>query len=256
MKRERRRKNKGAPKWMVTYSDMITLILVFFILLFSMSQIDKLKFEQVTESFQSRSILDFLPSAVELDEPSSSSGNGGDDVSESEDVADLDASHLADYLNEWEQKEDALAELMKEIEAFLQEEDLTDDVTANRTEEGVVLVLQETILFDRGEAELLEPGRRVLDKIGSLLETMPNHVRIEGHTDTSPISSYRYPSNWELSGARASSVIRYLINEFDLNDQRFSLMGYGEVKPVEKNDTSDNMAKNRRVEIIVLDGED
>lgn len=253
MKRKRRPKNNGAPKWMVTYSDMITLVLVFFILLFSMSQIDALKFEQVSESFQSRAVLDFLPSAIDLDETPPSSGDDGDGFGESDDLNDLNESHLTDYLEEWEKKEDALSRLMDEIEVFLEEEGLTDDVTADRTEEGVVLVLQDTILFDRGEAELLEPGQLFLDEIGGLLESVPNRVRIEGHTDTRPMSSYRYPSNWELSGARASSVIRYLIDEFDLKDTRFSLIGYGEVNPVAKNDTSNNMAKNRRVEIIILE---
>lgn len=253
MKRRHRPKNNGAPKWMVTYSDMITLVLVFFILLFSMSQIDAMKFEQVTESFQSRAILDFLPSAIDLEENPPSSGNDEDGFGESNDVHHLNESRMTDYLEEWENKEDALSKLMDDIEVFLEEEGLTDDVTANRTEEGVVLVLQETILFDRGEAELLEPGQAFLDEIGGLLESVPNNVRIEGHTDTRPMSSYRYPSNWELSGARASRVIRYLVDEFDLKDNRFSLIGYGEVKPVAKNDTSENMAKNRRVEIIILE---
>lgn len=256
MNRKRRPRNNGAPKWMVTYSDMITLVLVFFILLFSMSQIDTMKFEQVTESFQSRGVLDFLPSGVDLDEQPPSSGDDGADFGESDDAVNLNDSHIADYLNEWEQKEDALTKLMDDVEVFLDEEGLTDDVTLNRTEEGVVLVLQETILFDRGEAELLDPGQRFLDEIGGLLETMPNNVRIEGHTDTRPISNYRYPSNWELSGARASSVIRYLLDEFNMDDDRFSLIGYGEVQPVAKNDKEKNMAKNRRVEIIILDAVD
>ena len=142
---------------------------------------------------------------------------------------------------------------MNDIEEYLEEEGLTEDVTANRTEEGVALVLQETILYDRGEADLLEPGQDFLDEIGDLLESVPNHVRIEGHTDTRPMSSYRYPSNWELSGARASSVIRYLLDEFDMDESRFSLIGYGEMRPVAKNNNEKNMAKNRRVEIIILD---
>lgn len=261
MKRKRRPKNTGAPKWMVTYSDMITLVLVFFILLFSMSQIDTMKFEQVTESFKDRGILDFLPSAIDIDDTGTTNDDGdgedaGDDDEsddEGEDEEDFDASGLHDYLEEWEKKEDALARLMEDVDIFLEEEGLTGAVTANRTEEGVVLVLQDSILFDPGEAEVLEQGQLFLDEIGGLLEGMPNNVRIEGHTDTRPIANYRYPSNWELSGARASSVIRYLIDEFDIDDGRFSLIGYGEVKPVAKNDTDKNRAKNRRVEIIILD---
>lgn len=251
MNRRRRKKQNGAPKWMVTYSDMITLVLVFFILLFSMSQIDMKKFEMITESFQDRAILDFLPSTVPGDDLAPI---GEDQENEgSADEESLGASGLLDTLEEWEKKEDALAKLIEDVEVFLESEGLTDEITANRTEEGVVLVMQDSILFQPAEASVLESGEVFLDEVGTLLEGIPNNVRVEGHTDTRPISTYRYPSNWELSGARASSVIRYLLNNFDLDDQRLSLAGYGEMKPVAKNDTQENMAKNRRVEIIILD---
>src|SRR5699024_8627718 len=148
----------------VTYSDMITLVLVFFILLFSMSQIDQLKFESVTESFQSRTILDFLPSSVSSDHPG---GDGILDMDEpkedDEDARDADeienetALHgLKDQLDKWEEKADALAALMENVEDFLIEEDLEEVVSANRTEEGVVLVLQDSILFDSAEAKILQ----------------------------------------------------------------------------------------------------
>lgn len=251
MKRKSRRQQKGAPRWMVTYSDMITLILVFFILLFSMSQIDMQKFEMITESFQDRAILDFLPSTVPTEDLAPTNGHEVDLGKEPQDS--LDANGLMDHLEEWEQKEDALAKLMEDVEVFLEKEGLTDGITANRTEEGVVLVLQDSILFRPAEAEVLESGELFLNEVGTLLKEIPNKVRVEGHTDTRPISNYQYPSNWELSGARASSVIRYLLDHFDLEEQRFSLAGYGEMKPVAKNDTPENMAKNRRVEIIILD---
>lgn len=248
MNRRRRKKQDGAPKWMVTYSDMITLVLVFFILLFSMSQIDMKKFEMITESFQDRAILDFLPSTVPGDDLAPTNGNKDDSGSDG-----LDASGVLRHLEELEQKEDALSKLIEEVEVFLESEGLTDEITANRTEEGVVLVLQDSVLFQPGKADVLESGELFLSEVGTLLEEIPNSVRVEGHTDTRPISNYRYPSNWELSGARASSVIRYLLDNFELDEERLSLAGYGEMKPVAKNDTKKNMAKNRRVEIIILD---
>lgn len=252
MNRKRRPQKKGSPKWMVTYSDMITLILVFFILLFSMSQIDMQKFDMITDSFQDRAILDFLSSTTPVEGPPANTSLS-DDVDDVEDEMDVDG--MMDYLEAWEKKEDALANLMDDVQQFLEEEDLTDDITATRTEEGVVLVLQDSILFRPAEATVLESGQLFLNEVGILLEEIPNHVRIEGHTDTRPIANYRYPSNWELSGARASSVIRYLLNNFELDEQRFSLIGHGEVNPIAKNDTEENMAKNRRVEIIILEVE-
>src|SRR5699024_11543763 len=111
----------------------------------------------------------------------------------------------------------------------------------------------ESILFHSGEAQILDSGKPFLHKIGTLLNEIPNAVKVEGHADSRPISSYRYPSNWELSGARASSVIRYLIAENDFDEERFSYVGYGDTKPVVPNNSSENLSKNRRVEIVILE---
>lgn len=262
MNRRRRREAKkgGASGWYVTYSDMVTLILVFFILLFSMSQIDQVKFESMTRSFQDRAILDFLNTIVPSEDISGSQGLPGDDGIDQiggdeskEDDDEVDVDKIKGQLKELERRADALARLMTDVEDFLEQENLGDLITANRTEEGVHLVLQDSILFDPAQAEILDSGKPFLNEVGRLLEGIPNHVRVEGHTDSRPINTYRYPSNWELSGARASSVIRYFIDNFDLNEERFSLSGYGEMRPVAPNDSPENMAKNRRVEIIILD---
>lgn len=261
-RRERKRsEDKGAPKWMVTYSDMVTLVLVFFILLFSMSQIDVTKFESITRSFQSRAILDFLPSAIPSEDITADDieGQGGDDLGDKDaadsdsDDEDIDLDGMLDQLEEWEKKADALARLMENVEHFLADEGLGDVISANRTEEGVHLVLQDSILFDSGEAVILDSGVPFLDEVGLLLTGIDNTVRVEGHTDSRPISTYRYPSNWELSGARAGSVVRHFIEEQDLDPNRFLIAGYGDTRPVVKDDTPENMSKNRRVEIVILD---
>ncbi|RKQ30538.1 flagellar motor protein MotS [Oceanobacillus halophilus] len=245
-------KNRGAPKWMVTYSDMVTLILVFFVLLFSMSQIDQERFEAVSESFQNRMIFDFFPSAVPMDNPTDHSVHDKEDELSDEFKKPLD-NELDDKGNTTETEADSLNSLVEEVESFLDENNLNGVITANRSEEGVVLVLQESILFETGEAYILESAESFLDKIGVFLEDVPNNVRVEGHTDSRPIKSYRYPSNWELSGARASSVIRYLVNQFQIDDSRFISVGYGETKPVAPNDSEGNWRENRRVEIVILE---
>lgn len=263
-RRPRRQTNKGAPKWMVTYSDMVTLVLVFFILLFSMSQIDLVKFQSVTNSFQSRAILDFLPSAIPSESNPGNDGmevgpgedglgeaDGGDEDEDDEDDVDLD--ELAGQLEEWEKKADALTRLMENIDTFLVDEDLGDVISAARTEEGVILVMQDSILFDSAEAEILDSGRPFLDEVGNLLKGIPNNVRVEGHTDDRPISTYRFPSNWELSGARAGSVVRYFIEEHDLDESRFLIGGYGDTRPVVENKGPQDWSQNRRVEIVILD---
>lgn len=252
MKRRKKNKNNGgSPKWMTTYSDMVTLILVFFILLYSMSTIDAQRFEAVSQSFQNRAIFDFLPSAVPHENQSNQEHE--DDVEipsgkkDEDELKDLDKQKT-----EEDKEEESFNSLIDEVETFLDNNELNDVITANRSEEGVVLVLQESILFETGEADILESAIPFLDQVGKFLEDMPNQVRVEGHTDSRPITNYRYPSNWELSAARAGTVIRYLTNEYDLQRERFFTVGYADTRPIAPNDSEKNWSKNRRVEIVIL----
>ncbi|WP_085991666.1 flagellar motor protein MotS [Oceanobacillus senegalensis] len=250
MKRRRVKKstNKGTPKWMVTYSDMITLILVFFVLIFSMSQINEEMFEAVSESFQNRMIFDFMPSAVPVDYPSESS------VHDKEAYDELEKP-LDSRKNNEVYEEGSLNSLVEDIESFLDDNELNGVITAERSDEGVVLVLQESILFETGQASILESAESFLNQIGVYLQGVPNQVRVEGHTDSRPITSYRYPSNWELSGARASSVIRYLVDRFNIEEFRFTSIGYADTKPTVPNNSKNNWRKNRRVEIVIMESE-
>lgn len=244
--------DKGAPKWMVTYSDMVTLILVFFILLFSMSQIDEVKFEAVSESFRNRMIFDFYPSPVPMENPTENTSHEekGETSNQFETPSDLPERNDRD---ETAEEEDSLGALMSNVEQYLNENNLNNVISASRTEQGVVLVLQDSILFDSGEAVILSSAEEFLNRIGTLLGDIPNDVRVEGHTDSQPMSSFRYPSNWELSGARAGSVVRYLIEENELGEQRFTIVGYGETEPLEPNTNPENMSRNRRVEIVIME---
>ncbi|MFC5733556.1 flagellar motor protein MotS [Cytobacillus gottheilii] len=224
---------KGAPTWMVTFSDLVTLILVFFILLFSMSQIDVSKFQAIAESFRTREILDFYPSVIENQHPGEAK-DSDEDVSSSSEEGTLD-------------------HLLTEVQVYLQENGMEDVIVANRTERGVVLVLQEQILFETGDADLKEQSFPFLNKVATMLSEMHNLVKVEGHTDSRPITTYRYPSNWELSAARSASVIRYLVESQQLDSSRFAAVGYGDTRPVAVNDSPENLSKNRRVEIIISD---
>ncbi|MFC2948674.1 flagellar motor protein MotS [Virgibacillus sediminis] len=245
MRRKFRREKNGAPKWMVTYSDMVTLILVFFILLFSMSQIDQMKFEAVFSSFQNRMIFDSFPSPVPMEHPSESSR-----ITEGELPGGFDRRDGLSDKNE--SVEEDLDGLLENVERYLTENELHEVITANRTDQGVALVLQERLLFPSGEAQILDTGKPFLDRVGTLLKNLPNDVMVEGHTDNRPMAGYRFPSNWELSGARASSVVRYLIDNHQLEQSRFSISGYGETRPVVPNTSAENMKKNRRVEMIIM----
>lgn len=237
---------KGAPLWMVTFTDLVTLVLVFFILLFSMSRIDVVKFQAIADSFKDRQILDFYPSIIPFDEPPS--GQPIDPSLQDKDGEtgdDKDDGGLAGQIS--------LGQLLSEVESFLDEHGLDDVIVATRNERGVILVLPEKVLFDTAEATVLPSARPFLDKVGELITQMPNMIRVEGHTDNRPISNFRYPSNWELSSARASSVIRYFVEQHSLDSSRFVAIGYGETRPIVPNDSEENWQKNRRVEILIAE---
>ncbi|WP_088103846.1 flagellar motor protein MotS [Halalkalibacter urbisdiaboli] len=243
MQRKRKPVDKGAPKWMVTFADMITLILVFFILLFSMSVVDAQKFRAIAESFQQRQIFEFMPSPIEFVDPSDEKGEQRKDPFKEGDFGE----------EENNANEVDMDELLQEVQEFLEVNEMTELISATRDDRGVVLVLQERTLFETAEAEILVSAEPFLSKVGTLLEAIPNMVKVEGHTDSRPISTFRYPSNWELSGARASSVIRYLVETSDLDPKRFVATGYGDTRPVVPNTSIENLQVNRRVVIVISD---
>ncbi|MFP7233421.1 flagellar motor protein MotS [Bacillus subtilis] len=229
LRRERFERRNGSGKnsqssssWMVTFTDLITLILVFFILLFSMSQIDLQKFKTAVESIQKEG------SGLQPDQTSIEKKN----------TSRADAKKQED-------------QLLNKVNTYIKDNHLNALMTAKRDERGVVLVLQEAVLFDSGEAKVLKNAETLLHRIAVLLQTIPNDIQVEGHTDSRNISTYRYPSNWELSAARASGVIQYFTSKEKLPSKRFIAVGYADTKPVKDNKTNEHMKENRRVEIVI-----
>ena len=245
-RRDKNTQEGGSPGWMTTYSDLVTLLLCFFVLLYSMSQLDIARFEAAAESFRNRVIFfDGSPSKIDFEQT-------GESATIREPNKDIEKDNILDP-DRITSNQRSLEELLKKVEGFLEENQLRDVISANRTDQGVVLILQERILFDSGQAELKPDGLPFLDKISLLLSKIPNYVRVEGHTDNRPISTVQYPSNWELSGARASSVIRHILDSGEFNPSRFIAAGYGDTRPIVPNTSSENWQKNRRVEIVILE---
>lgn len=199
-----------------------------------MSQIDMVKFKALADSFRERQILEFYPSIIRMENPSTQPDIESDTDQNQDGKDDLD-------------------NLVQEVQDYLESNELSDVAVATRTERGVVLVLQEQVLFASGEATILPQAYPFMNKVGELLDTIPNMVKVEGHTDNRPIATSRYPSNWELSAARSSSVIRYLLDEHGLQSERFIAVGYGDTRPLVPNTTEENWLKNRRVELIISD---
>lgn len=232
---------KGAPEWMTTYGDMVTLLMCFFVLLFAFSSIDAQKFEAVMQSFQgSAGIL-----------------SGGKSLSEAPMVFD---AMPEDKTSRNEVVElNKLEELKKKVEKYLEENDMQAQVSLELEAKGLIIRFKDNVLFDPGSATIKTDSTGIIDFLGSLLNSedlINEEVRVEGHTDNVPNYSVLYPSNWELSTGRATNVVRYFIEEVGLNPNRVSAAGYGEYRPIDTNDTASGRSANRRVDVVVIKREE
>jgi chemotaxis protein MotB len=219
-------------EWMDTYSDTVTLLMTFFVLLFAISSMEQMSSEKTLDAMLEGggiSLLqyDLYDGEVPL--------IGGESELEGEAV-----------LTEKEQT-------YQEVEEFINNnENIQDVVSVEDNERGVVIELKNNILFESASSELIQESMGILDQVSDLLKTMDNDILIEGHTDNIPINTARFPSNWELSADRAVNVVRYFVETKGHYPAKFSAVGFGEYHPVAPNDTYENMAKNRRVNILII----
>ncbi|MFZ5352074.1 MAG: OmpA family protein [Bacillota bacterium] len=228
---------KGAPEWLATYGDMMTLLLCFFVLLFAMSSIDAQKFEALVQSLSGAiGVLD-SGSTVQLQPMINSYPN--DSPIEDED----------EYKQAAEEEE--LDELKQQIEEFLEENQLQDSIVLEINERGLLVRFLDKVLFDSGKADLRPEALEIMNMVAELLNENSRNIRIEGHTDNRPINTARFPSNWELSTQRACNVLKYLIQK-NVLPERLAPTGYADTKPIDTNDTPEGRQNNRRVDIIIL----
>jgi chemotaxis protein MotB len=244
-RRDHEEEHDNEERWLLTYADMITLLMVLFIVLFSIGQVDLKKFEQLrsglAESFGTAQNVALTGGTGVLD--------GGD--------SPLDAQTASQVLERQQAAAAAaqqqLHETAEKVKEALVGQGLGDKVTFRFEDRGLVLqIVTDDVLFDLGKADLRPEGRAVLDGLAEPLRAVPNKISVEGHTDNRPISGFPFASNWELSTYRATSVLRYLVEQKGLDSKRIGAAGYGEQQPLVPNDTLAHQAKNRRVEIVVL----
>ena len=210
---------------------MVTLVLCFFVILFSMSAVDATKFEQVVLSM--RDALGVLPGARIPQE-----------------AATMDPDVLRQQLIE--EETDSMKDLYDALTQFVQESGIAASVGVSQELQGIVLRFSDSVLFDLGSADLKDDAREILSRVALFIREHPYHLRVEGHTDNLPIHTQRFPSNWELSTARSTTVVRYFQDGELLEPERLSAVGYGEFRPLMPNDTEHNRALNRRVDMVIL----
>ncbi len=222
-------------RWLLTYADLITLLMVFFVVLYSMSRVDAEKYRSLKDSLQ-RSMGGVAASA-----PANSGGGASPDPNQAGGTGPLSNPGGKPPLEELGQQLANSAAAMG----------FGDRVTIYYGERGLTVSMG-PILFDLGSADLRPDGIKVLDLLADVLNTIPNHVSVEGFTDDLPISTPQFPSNWELSAVRATSVIHYFVKTRGMPPGRFFAVGYGEYRPSVPNVSDENRARNRRVDIVIL----
>ncbi len=235
----RRQKEKpNTDAWVTTYSDMVTLLLAFFVLLFTFASIDEAEFERAITSLQEAFGILRGGRTVTSAEPRIELEDIFDEMRHRDQIRDLEMSQLR--------------QIRDQIGQRLEEEGMEDDVSMAISERGLVLQFTDHVLFDTAQAILLSEALDILDVLGPKLKQVPNQIRVEGHADSRPINTPQFPSNWELSTTRATSVLRYLLESHDLDPEQLSASGYGEYRPVATNETVEGRAMNRRVDVILL----
>jgi chemotaxis protein MotB len=226
---------EGAPEWMVTFGDLMSLLLCFFVLLLSFSELDRQKYRVMTGSMaeafgvqKKRKVME-MPMGTKII------------------AKDFDQETVALSL-----REKLIREIQHEINTRLF--GMKDLIQFRVEGETVTIQLMGETTFDSGSADIRRQMVPVLKKIGGLLQSTTGEIIITGHTDNVPIRGGAYPSNLVLSMARAASVAEFILRETNVSPQRIATMGYGEYRPIESNETPDGRRKNRRVEIKLSSG--
>ncbi len=217
--------------WIFTFADMVTLLFAFFVILYTMSKVDQDKYKNISDSLHQTFTGQIL-------------------VTQS--VQIVDAAQLGDIakttsLNYRLNKE--LNTMVEKINSFIYQENLQTKITTFIDDRGVVIKIADDVFFDAGSAEISDRSQKLLLRLMDLLQKFPYPMRIEGHTDTTPIHNEHYPSNWELSTSRACNVVKFFISS-GLDPKLFSAEGFSEYRPIASNSSESGKSKNRRVELI------
>ena len=233
-----------AGRWLLTYADLITLLLAFFIVMYSMSRIDAKKFGRMQKQLSSvlRGGATIFPNG-EITE------NEGAGMLKIGDLKILQARIQKMFLLRGP-KSHAVTEAGLPFD-----KDVADAISTEIGERGLIIHVKNYALFESGKADLKPKAKALLGVIADQIEQAGNHICIEGHTDNAPINTLKFPSNWELSAARATNVVRFFVDEKNYPPEKISARGFGEFRPIASNATTKGMALNRRVDIVLLSPE-
>lgn len=268
----------NAEAWAIPYGDLVTLLLALFVVMYAMSSVNEGKYRVLSESLnEAFHGTPRVSRPIQIGEQSAHGIGGAPAAAPSRPRREQGGTGMPDSLHglgavlpsagvPLPMKErgesaadagerEALRRIAHEVEAALGDLISKDIIIVRRKDNRLEIEIKTDILFASGVAAVAEPARPVLAKLGGILAQFPNRIRVEGHTDDMPIATAAFPSNWELSAARATSVVHVLIGA-GLLPERLSVAGYGEFQPVVANDSAEHRNRNRRVVLVVLASED
>ncbi len=255
-RRKRHEEHVNHERWLVSYADFITLLFAFFVVLYASSQVDKRKVGKLALSiqvaFQELGVFETSNTMIPLSDSESIPFSQIQVVENAERTSDLTR-----FVQPMKGKlSPAISAPMKDVEAQLQKalapeiQHKVVDIKSRR--EGLIVSLREIGFYLSGSATLRPSSKDAIDRLAAVLKTRTESLRIEGHTDNVPIHNGRFESNWELSTSRASELIKVFVEHYGFDPERLSAAGYAEYRPVASNDTADGRARNRRVDIVIL----
>ncbi len=227
--------------WLVPYADILTLLLALFIVLFASADANKTKFTQMAQSLSAA--FSGSPSVFDNNTAISPEINSSK-PDQSKDESVKEQAHLRETVQ--------LLEVKKEIDKYINKNNLAGDLTTALTEDGLMIRIKDSALFPSGSADLRPDSQRFGTEIAKMLTTLPQQIVVSGHTDNVPINTREFPSNWELSSKRAVNFMKFLLAQGNLQPGRFSAIGYGEYRSMAANDVEEGRAKNRRVEVLIM----
>ena len=247
-------------RWLLTYADMITLLMALFIVMFSISSVNTSKFDALQKSLKEAFSGNVLPGGEAVLQTGGST-KGQETPKVEPPVPAIQPLIQKEFQKEQQKKQGAkqgtedeqFKQTKRNIDQYAQQHKLKNKVSTEITRRGLVIrLLTDGVLFDSGEAKVKPGAMPLMEKIAGLLQVDEEHpINVEGHTDNVPIHSSQFPTNWELSTARASSVVRLLIADNAPAD-RLGAVGYAQLHPLASNDSASGRSRNRRVEIVLL----
>ena len=248
-KKKNEEEHENSERWLVSYADFITLLFAFFVTMYSVSRVDGKKMGSAVESLQ-RALGSLMPVQMTQKDPGVFQ-NQAMPIQFS--IVPIEGKPYTAEARAFQKVAKKIHEEVSHVPQHRASDPQTrDQIKFILEKRGLVIRVSEQIFFNSGEAAMRPKMIPILNVIAKALETLPNQIRIEGHTDNIPINTPLYPSNWELSTARATTIVRFLLAYYDFSPDRLSATGYAEFRPIESNDTTEGRLQNRRVDFVIL----